>query len=353
MELVRPGTAPLAGRVIGLSSTCPPMQDARPGRRQLALDSPTQMRARSSANRKVWFLGHAVVFASTGALLLFTAGYFAAMVVMLAWGIGLAAHGFFAVLAPILRDKWTQEDLAGRAPAVTEHRRQVEGRHARSLEQLSASIAHEIRNPITAARSLVAQMGEDPSSAENVEYARVALEELDRVERSISHLLRFARDEETAMRDVNVGELVDSAFETFRDRIAKSGVTVTRAIDEHGPVRADPEKLRRVVINLIGNALDALESSGTTDPHVDIGAGENLAGTEMWLRVRDNGPGIAPEMVEKLFTPFQTSKPSGTGLGLAISRKLVEAHGGTLEARANAGGGAELTVTVPKRGASP
>ncbi len=353
MELVRPVTAPLAGRVIGLSSAHPPMQEARPGRRPLALDSPTQLRARSLANRKVWFLGHAVVFASTGSLLLFTAGYFAAMVVMLAWGIGLAAHGFFAVLAPVLREKWTQEDLVRRAPAVTEQRRQLEGRHARSLEQLSASIAHEIRNPITAARSLVAQMGEDPSSAENVEYARVALEELDRVERSISHLLRFARDEETSMRDVSLGELVDSAFDTFRDRIAKNGITVTRAIDERGPVRADPEKLRRVVINLIGNALDALESSGKKDPHVDIGAGENLAGTEVWLRVRDNGPGIAPEMVEKLFTPFQTSKPSGTGLGLAISRKLVEAHGGTLEARTNAGGGAELTVTVPKRGASP
>jgi signal transduction histidine kinase len=353
MELVRPVTAPLAGRVIGLSSAHPPMQEARPGRRPLALDSPAHRRARSAANRKVWLVGHAVVFATTGALLLFTAGYFGAMVVMLAWSIGLASHGFFAVLAPALREKWTQEDLANRAPAIDEQRRQAEGRHARSLEQLSASIAHEIRNPITAARSLVAQMGEDPSSAENVEYARVALEELDRVERSISHLLRFARDEETAMRDVSLGELVDSAFEPLRDRITKSGVTVTRAIDDVGPLHADPEKLRRVVINLIGNALDALESSGKTDPQVDIAAGQNLAGTEVWLRVRDNGPGIAPEMMDRLFSPFQTSKPSGTGLGLAISRKLVEAHGGTLEARANADGGAELTVTVPKRGASP
>jgi signal transduction histidine kinase len=353
MELGRPGAAPLARGIIGLSSAYPPMQDARPRRRELALDSSTHPRARSLANRKVWFLGHAVVFACTSALLLFTAGYFATVVVMLSWGIGLAAHGFFAVMAPILRDRWAREEMARRAPAVTEERRRIEGRHARSLEQLSASIAHEIRNPITAARSLVAQMGEDPSSAENVEYARVALEELDRVERSITHLLRFARDEETAMRDVNVGELVDSAFETFRDRITKSGVTVTRAIDEGAPLRADPEKIRRVVINLIGNALDALESSGTKDPHVDIGAGENLAGTEVWLRVRDNGPGIAPEMADKLFTPFQTSKPTGTGLGLAISRKLVEAHGGTLEARPNAGGGAELTLTVPKRGRAP
>src|SRR5262249_57733345 len=78
-------------------------------------------------------------------------------------------------------------------------RRALEGRHARSLEELSASIAHEIRNPITAAKSLVQQMEEDPRGAENVEYARVALAELERVERSVSHLLRFARGEETQL----------------------------------------------------------------------------------------------------------------------------------------------------------
>ena len=79
---------------------------------------------------------------------------------------------------------------------VSRNRRELEDRHARNLEHLSASIAHEIRNPITAAKSLLQQMGEDPHSHENVEYAHVALQELERVERSISHLLRYARDEE-------------------------------------------------------------------------------------------------------------------------------------------------------------
>jgi signal transduction histidine kinase len=308
-------------------------------------------RAERMANRRIGFIGHTIVYSCTGLLLLVVAGFFVTLIVMLSWGIGLAAHGFFAVVAPVLRERWMQEEVPGRVKSgVDVERKQLEGRHARSLEQLSASIAHEIRNPITAARSLVAQMGEDPSSAENVEYARVALEELDRVERSISHLLRFARDEETAMSDVRIGELVDSALETFRDRIARGPVKVTREIDDRGPLRADPEKLRRVIINLVGNALDALEERGSPDARIDVAAGENLAGTEVWLRVRDNGPGISPQEIDKVFEPFHTSKASGTGLGLAISRKLVEAHGGTLEARANAGGGAELTIVLPKRG---
>ncbi len=327
------------------------MQDSPPDVRALALESKAYRRAHSMANRKIGFLGHAVVYGATGLLLLVTAGFFVAAVVMLSWGIGLAAHGFFAVMAPMLRERWTATEIETRVrTGVTAEKRQIEGRHARSLEQLSASIAHEIRNPITAARSLVAQMGEDPSSAENVEYARVALEELDRVERSISHLLRFARDEEIAMRDVRVGEVIESALDTFRERIAKSKVEVTRQIDDPGALRADPEKLRRVVINLVGNALDALDASGTPNARVDVAAGENLARTEVWIRVRDNGPGIPAADLEKIFTPFHTSKPSGTGLGLAISRKLIEAHGGTLEACANVGGGAELTAVLPRSG---
>src|SRR6202011_4366121 len=95
--------------------------------------------------------------------------------------------------------------------------------------------------------------------------------------------------------------------------------------------------------------LDALEESRAVAPRVKIAAGENLAGTEVWLRVRDNGPGISAEVRANLFTPFHTSKPNGTGLGLAISRKLVEAHGGTLEAGSSPGGGADLTMTLPRQ----
>jgi len=127
-------------------------------------------------------------------------------------------------------------------------------------------------------------MGEDPSRPENVEYARVALEELDRVERSISHLLRFARDEEIEAREVSLEEIVDSALETFRERIARARVEVVRDLAEADTVRADPEKLRRVVINLVGNALDALEEAKVLSPRVEIACGANLARTEVWLR---------------------------------------------------------------------
>jgi signal transduction histidine kinase len=295
------------------------------------------------ANRKIGWYGHVVVYASSGLLLLVVAPLVVVLIIMLSWGIALATHGFFAVAAPMLRQRWADEEHAPPPGA-----RLLESRRARSLEQLSASIAHEIRNPITAAKSLVAQMGEDPQRPENVEYARVALEELDRVERSIAHLLRFARDEELDVREVDLAQMMGSALETLESRIADGQVTVTRDFGEAGRLHADAEKLRRVVINLVGNALDALAGSGTTsDPRVDVAAGQNLAETEVWIRVRDNGPGIPKDKLEAIFAPFHTTKDAGTGLGLALSRKVIEAHGGTLEAKESARG-AELVVVLPK-----
>jgi signal transduction histidine kinase len=309
--------------------------------------------ARRRANARIGFYTHLFAYLAVSALVLVTAGFRPAFVMALAWGIGLGFHWFGALVAPQLRRRLVEREVQREVAAgVHRERRSLGAEHARTLEQLSASIAHEIRNPITAAKSLVQQMGEDPASASNVDYAKVALDELDRVERSISHLLRYAREEEMDVRDVKLPDVIDSALETFRDRVARLGVRVTRELDGSGTLKADAEKLRRVMINLIGNALDALEQAATPDPEIRILAGENLAGTKLWVRVRDNGPGIEAAALEGLFSPFATSKPTGTGLGLAISKKLVDAHGGSIEVHSEPGDGTEFVLTFPKPAAA-
>jgi signal transduction histidine kinase len=242
------------------------------------------------------------------------------------------------------------ENEVGRSVAqgVTRERRNAETRHERSLEDLSASIAHEIRNPVTAAKSLVQQMGEDPVSSDNVQYASVALEELDRVERSISHLLRYARDEEIHFDAFDMEDVIHSTVESFRDRMDLLQVELELQLDTPGRMRGDPERMRRVVVNLVGNALDALEQSDTPVPRLRIMVGENLAGTEVWLRVLDNGPGIHPDVIDKIFSPFFTTKDKGTGLGLALSKKVVDAHGGTMEVDSEPGAGTEFVLAFPK-----
>ena len=273
-----------------------------------------------------------------------------AWIVGICWGVALLGEFTRRQLEPALRQRWIDREVRQQLDhTVSVKRRELEGEHTRRIEEISASIAHEIRNPITAAKSLVQQMGEDPASPENVEYAEVALDELDRVEKSISHLLRFARDEEVRISEMRMAEVIPSAVETLRDRLDRGGVDVSMALDADGTMRGDPEKLRRVVINLLSNALDAVLESDTPQPRIEIQMGENLAGTEVWLRVRDNGPGIDADRVQEIFSPFYTSKEGGTGLGLAISKKVVDAHGGSIEIDSGPGRGTEFLLTFPKQ----
>jgi signal transduction histidine kinase len=126
----------------------------------------------------------------------------------------------------------------------------------------------------------------------------------------------------------------------------QQGVEIQPEIDAEGVMIGDPEKLRRALLNLLGNALDAL--GATASPRVQVQTGDNLAGTEVWVRVRDNGPGMDEETLARIWSPFQTSKEAGTGLGLAITRKIVEAHGGSIEVNSSPGKGAEFVLTFPK-----
>ena len=327
----------------------PRTRHRRRRKRQLTEEERLYRDARRRANARMGFYSHLLAYVSVFVLVLFTAGIRPAVFMGLAWGVGLAFHYFGAIVAPGLRTRLIRREVSREiAQTVPRERRSIEGRHARSLEELSASIAHEIRNPITAAKSLVQQMGEDPSAHDNVGYAKVALDELDRVERSISHLLRFAREEDVQIAELRITDVLESALETFRDRLARLGVHVEREIDAEGSMRGDAEKLRRVFINLIGNALDAFEGAGTEHPTLRVLAGENLAGTELWVRVIDNGPGMEPDALHHIFSPFYSSKETGTGLGLAISKKLVDAHGGAIEAHSEPGSGTEFVLTFPR-----
>jgi signal transduction histidine kinase len=319
-------------------------------RRALTPEQRALREARLEANRRIGFLAHLVPYLAVVTFLLFVAGFRAAFIVAMAWGIGLASHWFGALVAPRMRKQIIEREVHKRVTDdVTRERRTLVDAHARHVEELAAGVAHEIRNPITAAKSLVQQMGEDPTAHDNVEYAGVALAELERVERSISHLLRFAREEDVTLGDVRLSEVVDGALETLRDRIQGLGVAIERDVADLDGLRGDPEKLRRVLINLLGNALDAFADGGTPGPRIEIASGSNLAGTELWLRVRDNGPGMDPEKLSRIWSPFYTSKQSGTGLGLALSKKVIEAHDGAMEASSVLGEGTEFLVTLPRR----
>ncbi len=262
------------------------------------------------------------------------------------WGFGVASH-FSAVYGW----RWVHDRVF--EPAIQrEVQREVtkEKEHLRtekqaSLDELTATFAHEIRNPIAAAKSLVQQMGEDPTSHENVEYAKVALDELARVERSVSHLLKYAKEEDYNFENVNLSSVLDGALTQMRSKLEANAIVVSRAYLSGPTVRADADKLRQVFSNIIDNAIDAMEST-TGERKLEFAIQNNGAGMAA-VRIRDNGCGIAEDKIAKIFNPFYTSKSNGTGLGLGVAKKVIDAHRGMIEVLSKVGIGTEFILAIP------
>jgi signal transduction histidine kinase len=264
----------------------------------------------------------------------------------LGWGFGIASH-----FAAVYGWRWVHERVFQPTierevkREVQQEKEQLRTEKQASLDELTATFAHEIRNPIAAAKSLVQQMGEDPTSHENVEYAKVALDELARVERSVSHLLKYAKEEDYKFDNVNLAWVVDGALTQMRAKLEASSVIVSRAYLSGPTVRADADKLRQVFSNIIDNAIDAMEST-TGERRLEFAIQNNGNGMAA-VRIRDNGCGIADDKIAKIFNPFYTSKTNGTGLGLGVAKKVIDAHRGTIEVHSQVGHGTEFVLAIP------
>src|SRR4029450_8557852 len=167
------------------------------------------------------------------------------------WGIGIFSHYMGVFGRQMLHERYFEpaiEREVRREKVVMQTEKQA------SIDELSSTIAHEIRNPIAAAKSLVQQMGEDPTSVENVEYAKVALDELDRVEHRISHLLKYAKEEDYSFAPTNLAGVVDAALTQLKAKLDAAKVAVARNYIAGPTVLADAEKLKQVFANVIDNA---------------------------------------------------------------------------------------------------
>lgn len=221
------------------------------------------------------------------------------------------------------------------------------------LGELAAGVAHEINNPmmiIGQEAEIVGLLVERSSLAGTPEAAEIrdCLEQIrQQVGRcgSITHgMLQAARKRDTVNQPVDVNRLVEDMAGLVEQETAMSGVSMVRMYNERiPPVDTDGPMLRQVVLNLLSNAAQAVKEGGKI--FVTTGLRED----KVVIEVRDTGPGIAPEHMNKLFSPFFTTKPPGhgTGLGLSISLRIITELGGSLTAASEPGQGAAFTVLLP------
>jgi two-component system, LuxR family, sensor kinase FixL len=208
------------------------------------------------------------------------------------------------------------------------------------LGEMAAVIAHEVKNPLAAIRGAIQVIGgRMPAESREAAVMQEIITRVDGLNALMEDLLLFARPPQPHPSAVDLRTLVISTAELLaQDPAMRLRVDVEGSSPQ---LIADAELLKIVFMNLLVNAAHAMEGGGTI--HVSITAAEGLCE----VTFRDSGPGIPREILEKIFTPFFTTKPRGTGLGLPTVKRLVEAHAGSIQVSCPTGGGTSVTVRLP------
>jgi signal transduction histidine kinase len=229
---------------------------------------------------------------------------------------------------------------------------------SRALLEMSAAMAHEIRNPLASIRSAAAELGELPAATPDDRMLLAVLaRESDRLNKIISDFLEFASDRKLEIRLCDVSQIVREAADVLaaREEVRGGGVR----LDVRAPTgmvgRADTDRLKQVLLNLAINAVEAVGTRGqvglrvTRAPDRIVPAEGNADGPVegILVEVEDTGPGIPIETLPKIFDPFFTTKPRGTGMGLAVARNIVRRHEGQIVVENRPEGGARARVWLP------
>ncbi len=214
-----------------------------------------------------------------------------------------------------------------------------------SLGQLSAGIAHEIRNPLSSIKGSIEILeGEIPQASSKREFLKIIKEETARLNQIVAEFLKFARPPKPLMEQASVNELVESTLILLQKEAQQSGVEIRTELDERLPlVQLDRDQMRQVLLNIMLNGIQAMPGGGTL---VVRTAASNVA-REVGIEISDTGEGIAESDMDRIFDPFFTTKSQGSGLGLAISYQLVQSHGGRIEVRRNAAEGMTFRIELP------
>jgi len=217
-----------------------------------------------------------------------------------------------------------------------------------SLGELSARVAHEIRNPLTGVRTTVQFVASKLRAGDSRrDDLQDVLKELDRIEQIITDLLLFARPQAGRPVPTDLREIAEKVLDNLARRLEDASIEVERDLDEGLPeVTVDPDMAQQVVLNLLINAIQAMPEGGT----LKVGAGlrrTRYKKAYVDVVVVDSGSGIPEEVKEKIFDPFFTTRSMGTGLGLSISLQIAREHGGNLTARNLAQGGAAFRFSLP------
>ena len=262
--------------------------------------------------------------------------------------------------APLPEDERASDTIVVLIEDVTDQRaleaQLIQNEKMAAVGQLVSGVAHELNNPLTSISGLsefLLEPGRMPES--HTEHMRIIHEQAERAGRIVQNLLTFARKEEPETAEVDMNWVAKKTLQLVEHEFTMEGIELDRRFaDTPLTVRGDQHELQQVILNLLTNAIHAVNSLKPGAPRT-ITLETGSADGKVTLRVTDSGPGVPDDLVGRLFTPFFTTKEpgKGTGLGLSISYGIVKSHGGAIVFDRAPGGGASFCITLPQAGSEP
>ena len=221
-----------------------------------------------------------------------------------------------------------------------------------AMGQLSASIAHEVNQPIAGAvTNAQAALRWLEATPPNLAEVRLALGRIvqdgNRASEVVRRIHSFIRKTPARKDTLDINEAILEVIALTRGEVAKNNISLDTQLDERVPqIQGDRVQLQQVLLNLIMNAIEAMAMDDAGGRNLRISTGQTKS-NDVFVEVQDAGPGLDPASVERIFAAFYTTKPSGLGMGLSICRSIIEAHGGSLRATTSTPRGATFTCLLP------
>ncbi|MDA8234508.1 MAG: ATP-binding protein [Clostridia bacterium] len=213
------------------------------------------------------------------------------------------------------------------------------------ISQLAAGMAHEIRNPLTSIKGFVQLIKQREDNEYKQEYLEVIKGEIKRIEDIISETLLLAQPKESKLEFFEIGELISSIINDLQDFARAAGVELILEFErETISISGDKEKLTIALLNFLRNGIEAIPHGGVVRINV-YEADEDQVGVE----IQDSGIGMNPEVLERVGTPFYTTKDHGKGLGMMVAFQMIHNHGGHVGIETKPGSGTLVTITLPGR----
>jgi two-component system nitrogen regulation sensor histidine kinase GlnL len=228
-----------------------------------------------------------------------------------------------------------------------------------ALGEMAAAIAHEVKNPLAGIEVMAGLLKRQLASSEDAQsILGDIIKEAKMANAIVLEVLEFVRPIRLQVERIALADVVRDAISMAESHVTRGEIEIAvRLPDELPPIQGDPHQLRQLFTNLLTNAFEALNGQGVVvvtaaclPPEEEAGPAEAHPTPMIQVEVTDNGPGVPADLLDRIFSPFFTTKPQGSGLGLAIVRKIVDAHDGRIDVAAKAGAGTRFRITLPVSG---